>query len=90
MYAGGRQPAHWRGKMTSAQTSRYIANLRFIEWRGRVYLRWPFDEEAGEPAFRNAIHRIETEVGPASKTLGEFLVGARRIFSSQGFEEFRP
>lgn len=63
---------------------RFIANLKYEQWKGRINLEW--DQPAGgDAAFESAMNRIETVVGPSSRSLPDFVEKSKIVFQKAGF-----
>lgn len=68
--------------------TRHIANLKFGVWSWRVYLAWD-GEGTGDSELAQAMHEIETIVGPTVSIGEEFLQSAHEVFKRHGFQIFK-
>jgi hypothetical protein len=76
-----------RDEVNGAQ--RYIAELKFNLWHGRLYYLWSASS-GGDEAFKSVMHRIETVIGPSARDLDDFINRSKNAFQKAGFSPFAP
>jgi hypothetical protein len=75
--------------MMELVVNRFIANLKFGTWEGRLYFAWSREGD-GAAAFQSVMKKIETDVGPRVKSLSEFTEQSKAAFQEAGFALIRP